>query len=117
MTADTMPRYAAELLAAKADEDRCCFISDSGQAGATVLFRDGGWLVVKHFAENAVETAKELALVTLDEEADPEPLMNAALATDFEGDPLWLIDVREFDELGGYGRTLKVLWRSDLAGA
>jgi len=40
-------------------------------------------------------------------------LTAAALATDFEGDPLWLIDVRKFDELGGYGRSLKVLWRSD----
>jgi hypothetical protein len=115
MTADTIPRHADELLAAKADEKCCCFIGDSGQAGATVFYRDGGWLVVKHFAENAVETAKELALVTLDEEADPEPLMNAALATDFEGDPSWLIDVRKFDELGHYGRALKVLWRSDRA--
>jgi len=46
---------------------------------------------------------------------DPENLNAAALAMDFEGDPLWLIDVREFDELGGYGRALEVLWRSDRA--
>ena len=62
-----------------------------------------------------VEIAKELAVVTLDEEADPEQLTVAALATDFEGDPFWLIDVKKFDELGGYGRALKVLCRSDRA--
>lgn len=58
MTADTMPRYAADLLAAKADEECCYFIGDSGQAGTIVLYRESGWLVVKHFAENAVEMAR-----------------------------------------------------------
>lgn len=108
-------RYVEELLAAKGDEDRCCFISDGGQLGATVLYRNGGWLVVKHFDDDAVTTVRQIALVTLDEETDPDKLTSVALATDFEDEPLWLIDVRKFDELGEYGRALKVLWRSDRA--
>jgi len=107
-------RYVAQLLAAKADEDRCCFISDGGQPGATVLYRGDRWHVIQH-AENAAVGADAIALVTLDEEADPDKLTAAALATDFEDEPLWLIDVRKFDELGEYGRALKVLWRSDRA--
>ena len=109
------PPVVARLLACRTDDDRSCFIGDSGQPGATALYRDG-WLVVQHFAGNAVATAEEIALVTLDETADPEALNAAAMATDFEGEPLWLIDVRAFDELGGYGRALKVLWRSDRTG-
>ena len=108
-------RYVKQLLAAKTDEDRCCFISDGGQLGATVLYRNEGWLVVKHFDDDAVSTAAQIALVMLDEEADPDKLTVAALATDFEDEPLWLIDVRAFDALGEYGRALKVLWRSDWA--
>lgn len=106
------PRYVAQLLAAKADEDRCCFISDGSQLGATVLYRGGRWHVIQH-AENLGIGADAIALVTLDEEADPEKLTSVALATDFEDEALWLIDVRKFDELGEYGRSLKVLWRSD----
>jgi hypothetical protein len=111
-----MPRYVADLLACRNDADRCCLFTDNSQLGTTVLYRDA-WLVVQHFANNAVATASAIALVTLDEEADPERLTAAALATDFEGDPFWLIDVRAFDELGGYDRALKVLWRSDRADA
>jgi len=80
----------------------CCLFPDAGQTGATVLYRDAQWLVVQHFAGNAVKTCQEIALVTLDETADPESLHATELATDFVGEPLWLIDVRTFDELGGY---------------
>jgi hypothetical protein len=112
MTAPKHPRYLDDLLACKDDPAHCCFIADGGQSGAAVLYRDG-WRAAQHFAGDRVVVAKEIALVTLDETADPEALTAAALATDFESDPLWLIDVRKFDELGGYGRALKVLWRSD----
>ena len=107
-------RYVAKLLAAKADEDRCCYISDGSQHGDTVLYRGGRWHVIQH-AENAAVGAEAIALVTLDEEADPDKLTAAALATDFEDEPLWLIDVRSLDALGEYGRAMEVLWRSDRA--
>lgn len=75
-------------------------------------YRGDRWHVIQH-GENIAVGADAIALVTLDEVADPDKLTAAALATDFEDDPLWLIDVRKFDELGEYGRALKVLWRSD----
>ena len=84
-----MPRHATHLLAAKADETCCCFIGDFGQIGATVLFRNGQWLVVQHFVGNAVKTCEEIALVTLGETADAESLHAAALAKDFRSS-LWL---------------------------
>src|SRR6185437_14509228 len=74
------PRYVADLLACRSDAECCCLFTDGGQVGATVLYRDG-WLVVQHFAGNAVKTCEEIALVTLDEEADHERLTAAALAT------------------------------------
>jgi hypothetical protein len=108
------PRYVDDLLAAKTNEFRCCFISDSGQQGATVLYRGDCWLAVKHFAGNEVVAADKIALVRLNEEADPEKLTAAALATDFEGEPIWLVDVRALDGLADYGKALQVLWRSDV---
>lgn len=107
-------RYVKELLAAKADEDRCCFISDGRQLGATVLYRGDRWHVIQH-AENAAVGAESIALVTLYEEADPDKLTAVALAIGFEDEPLWLIDVRMLDELSEHGWALKVLWRSDAA--
>lgn len=105
-------RYVEELLNAKVDEDRCCFISDCGQLGATILYRGDRWHVIQHVESTAVGV-EAIALVTLDEEANPDKLTAVALATDFEDEPLWLIDVRRFDELGEYGAALSVLWRSD----
>jgi hypothetical protein len=116
MIAPKYPRYVADLLACMADETRNVEISDSGQTGATVFCLGNRWMVVQCFANNAVIWADNIALVTLDEEADPERLTAAALATDFEGEPLWLIDVKRLDELGSYGESLKVLWRSDRTG-
>jgi hypothetical protein len=111
----TRPLYVDELLAARSDENRCCFICDSGQAGATVLYRDGRWLIVQHFNRNAVATAEQIALVTLDELADSAALDKQALATNFEDDPLWLVDMRSLAKLNRYGKSLRVLWRSDKA--
>jgi hypothetical protein len=107
-------RYVEALLAAQTDEDRCCFISDAGQLGATVLYRGERWHVLQHFASTAAG-ADHIALVTLDGEADPAKLNAAALATDSRYEPLWLIDVRAFGELAEYGLALRVLWRSDEA--
>lgn len=111
----TRAPYVDELLAAKADENRCCFICDSAQAGATVLYREGRWLIVQHFNRNAVATADHIALVTLDELADSAALDKLALATNFEDKPLWLVDAQSLAKLKRYGKALKVLWRSDKA--
>lgn len=107
-------RYIQALLAAKADEDHCCFISGGEQPGVTVLYRGERWHVLQHSASMAV-SANHIALVTLDEEAGPDKLNAVALAMDSEYEPLWLVDVRAFDDLAAYGPALRVLWRSDRA--
>lgn len=107
-------RYVEALLAAKANEDRCCTFSGDGQVGTTVLYRGERWHALQHFASAAVG-ADDIALVTLVGEADAAKLNAASLATDPGYEPLWLIDVRAFDELTEYGLALRVLWRSDKA--
>jgi hypothetical protein len=103
MPATRLP-YVDELLAARSDETRCCFICDSGQAGATVLYRDDRWLIVQHFHDNAIATANQIALVTLDELADLAALDKLALATNFENEPLWLVDVQSLAKLNRLAR-------------
>jgi hypothetical protein len=61
-----------------------------------------------------VKAAKEIALVRMDEDADPAAgLDDRALACDFEAEKaLWLFDAAELDGLASYGDAIEVLWSS-----
>jgi hypothetical protein len=72
-------------------------------------------LTLKHFEGDTVAVADQIALVTLDELADSAALNELALATNFEDELLWLVDVRSLAKLKRYGKALTVLWRSDKA--
>jgi hypothetical protein len=113
-----MTAYINELMASRkctGEERQVVCIGDSGQEGTDVYWCEplGQWICIVLDEEPRLRTAKEIALVRMDEEADPERLVQTALASDFERDEaLWLIDAANLDSLASYGDALKVVWSS-----
>jgi hypothetical protein len=115
-----MNAHVKELMASRrcnADERKVVNIADSGQLGTDLYWCEpiGQWVIINLEPGPQIAIAREIALVRMDEDADPDKgLSQRALACDFEGEQaLWIIDVAELDALAPYGNTIEVLWSSN----
>jgi hypothetical protein len=118
-----MTAYSNELMASRkcmGEERKVVCIGDSGQKGTDVYWCAplDQWICITLDQEPRLRTAKEIALVRMDEDADPEAgLTQRGLACDFEREEaLWIVDAAELESLASHGDAIKVVWSSTKPG-
>jgi hypothetical protein len=113
-----MNAHATELMASRrcqGDERKVVSIGDSGHRGTDIYWSEpiGKWVIVNLDPAPKLTAVKEIALLRLHEDADPEALERLALACDFEGEKaIFVIDAAELADLTSYGTSIEVLWTS-----
>jgi hypothetical protein len=113
-----MNAHARELMASRActgDERRVVTISDSGQKGTDIYWSEpvGKWVIINLEPGPRLTVADEIALIRLDEDADPDAIGARALACDLEnGKAVFLVNAAQLADLTAYGPSMEVLWAS-----
>ena len=114
-----MDRYVKELEESRqgAGDGMVVCIGDNSRRADVYWTGDGGcWVIVDRsdLARLKAQSADEIALLKLDPDVASGPDMDElALASDLEGDALWLVNAEHVAKLSSYGDALTVLWRSE----
>jgi len=91
----------AESRRCEGDDRKVVWIGDSATAGTDVYWCQplSRWVLVELEKAGVVHFADDIALVRLDDDADSGPMEQKALASDLEGDALWIVDAGDLERL------------------